>query len=132
LAGVLAPPHRRQHLGGHAARLDLRHLRPVADPDLGLPAAAYLGLCVPSRPLRARDEHEARQRCVGELSAATLPGFMLVSGAKRATWYAQAKVRGGRQTKVRVGHWPEVPQVEARRMAAEVLAAMGRGEDPGE
>jgi len=55
-----------------------------------------------------------------------------VSGAKRATWYAQATVRGGRQTKVRVGHWPDVPQVEARRLAAEALAAMRRGEDPGE
>jgi len=68
----------------------------------------------------------------GQFTDATLPGFMLVSGAQRATWYAQAQVRGGRQTKVRVGHWPEVPQVEARRMAAEALAAMRRGEDPRE
>jgi integrase len=68
----------------------------------------------------------------GQFTDATLPGFMLVSGTKRATWYAQAQVRGGRQTKLRVGHWPEVPQVEARRLAAEVLAAMRRGEDPRE
>jgi integrase len=68
----------------------------------------------------------------GQFTDATLPGFMLVSGTNRATWYAQANVRGGRQTKVRVGHWPDVPQVEARRLAAEVLAAMRRGEDPGE
>jgi integrase len=68
----------------------------------------------------------------GQFTDATLPGFMLVSGAKRASWYAQALVRGGRQTKVRVGHWPEVAQVDARRMAAEALAAMRRGEDPRE
>lgn len=68
----------------------------------------------------------------GQFTDATLPGFMLVSGSKRATWYAQALVRGGRQTKYRVGHWPDVPQVEARRMAADILAAMRRGEDPRE
>src|SRR5438270_3086141 len=68
----------------------------------------------------------------GQFTDATLPGFMLVSGTHRATWYAQALVRGGRQTKFRVGHWPDVPQVEARRMAADILAAMRRGEDPRE
>jgi integrase len=68
----------------------------------------------------------------GQFTDATLPGFMLVSGTQRATWYAQALVRGGRQTKFRVGHWPDVPQVEARRRAAEILAAMRRGEDPRE
>src|SRR5260370_18189423 len=66
----------------------------------------------------------------GQFTDATLPGFMLVSGATRATWYAQATVRGGRQTKVRVGHWPEGPQGEARRLAAEGLAAMRRGAEP--
>src|SRR5712691_5250856 len=68
----------------------------------------------------------------GQYTDETLRGFMCVVGKTRRTWYAQALVRGGRQTKVRVGHWPEVPQVEARRMAAEALAAMRRGEDPGE
>ena len=68
----------------------------------------------------------------GQFTDATLPGFMLVSGTQRATWYAQCLVRGGRQTKYRVGHWPDVSQVEARRRAADILAAMRRGEDPRE
>lgn len=68
----------------------------------------------------------------GQFTDATLPGFMLVSGTQRATWYAQCLVRGGRQTKFRVGHWPDISQVEARRRAAEILAAMRRGEDPRE
>ena len=29
----------------------------------------------------------------GQFTDATLPGFMLVSGTKRATWYAQAFAR---------------------------------------
>src|SRR4051812_35171182 len=59
----------------------------------------------------------------GQYTDGTLPGFMCVVGKTRTTWYAQANVRGGRQTKVRVGHWPDVPQAEARRMAADALAA---------
>jgi integrase len=68
----------------------------------------------------------------GQYTDAELRGFMLVVGRTRRTFYAQAMVRGGRQTKTLVGHWPEVPQVEARRRAADALAAMRRGEDPGE
>jgi integrase len=68
----------------------------------------------------------------GQFVDQSLPGFMLVSGRQRVSWYVQATVRGGRQTKYRVGHWPEVPQVEARRLAADVLAAMRRGLDPRE
>lgn len=68
----------------------------------------------------------------GQFTDATLPGFMVVSGTQRTTFYAQCLVRGGRQTKYRVGHWPDITQVEARRRAAEILAAMRRGEDPRE
>jgi integrase len=69
---------------------------------------------------------------LGQWTDATLRGFMCQVGTTRTTWYAQALVRGGRQTRVRVGHWPDVPQADARRMAAEVLASMRRGEDPRE
>ena len=68
----------------------------------------------------------------GQYTDETLRGFMCVVGKTRRTWYAQALVKGGKQVKVRVGHWPDVPQVEARRMAADALAGMRRGEDPGE
>jgi hypothetical protein len=57
---------------------------------------------------------------------------MCVVGKTTTTWYAQANVSGGRQTKVTVGHWPDVPQVAARRMAADALAAMRRGENRAE
>ena len=58
----------------------------------------------------------------GQYTDETLRGFMCVVGKTRTTWYAQAVVRGGRQTKVRVGHWPDVPQVKARDLAREALS----------
>lgn len=68
----------------------------------------------------------------GQYTDEELRGFMCVVGKTRRTWYAQALVHGGRLTKVRVGGWPEVSQVEARRAAARVLAGMRQGVDPRE
>jgi hypothetical protein len=63
----------------------------------------------------------------GQYTDETLRGFMCVVGKTRRTWYAQALVKGGKQVKMRVGHWPDVAQVEARRMAADALAGLRAG-----
>jgi integrase len=82
----------------------------------------------------------ARSAPAGQYTDETLRGFMCVVGRTATTWYAQCMVHGGagprggggKQVKLKIGNWPEVPQEQARRRAADALAGMRRGEDPAE
>jgi hypothetical protein len=73
LAGVLAPPHRGERVGRHPARLDLGHVRPVADPYLDLLAALDQRLSVPGPPGLADDAHEPPQGLVRVLPGRGAP-----------------------------------------------------------
>ncbi len=65
-----------------------------------------------------------------------LPGFFIIVGAKKRTWWVQYDwveelTRKRHTRRVRLGHWPQVSAMEARKQASVVLSARGKPKQEG-